>query len=127
MSGSPGKGRLIVVPSPSFFPSSVKLPAGAAPKLVRKALPMIMSTMSAASSLAALFRDWHSRKQTCVWIAAVLVGADEEDVGVLIEDVMGSVAMVHIKVEYHDLQLNKKSEYAASCLALSHIGLLSSQ
>ena len=57
----------------------------------------------------------------------MLVGADEEDVGVLIEDVMGSVAMVHIKVEYHDLQLNKKSEHAASCLALSHIGLLSSR
>ena len=34
MPGSPGKGRLMVVPSPSFFPSSVKLPAGAPPKLV---------------------------------------------------------------------------------------------
>ena len=37
----------------------------------------------------------------------MLVGADEEDIGVLVKDVVGSIAMVHVKIEYHDLQMNE--------------------
>ena len=59
------------------------------------------------------------RQLACARIAALLVSADEQDVGIIIEDVMGAIAMMDVIVENE--HLHHIMQHAVSCVAIMFV------